>query len=239
MSEMGKVLNSVKHIEGWLTDNEMKFLCVAAEKFSKTGSIVEVGSWKGRSTVCLALGAKKSRSKIYAIDPHIASREDKTANTKHEFKRNIGRFGLSGRVVPMIMKSEDAAKKWPPKRHLGLLWIDGSHEYKDVKQDFMLWEKHLQDGGLIAFHDSFFSGPSQIIKNYVIKSGKFSCIGRIDYITFAIKKHEKSVVKRKLNSVYFTLLRSVMRTEHMQPEFIRKLIKSSLLNDFKKLKPVK
>ena len=103
MSGINNLIRSVKAIDGWLTDNEVKFLYMASEKFSKKGNIVEIGSWKGRSTVCLALGSKRSGGgKVYAVDPHIGSREDKDVNTKEEFKNNIKKFSVDKYVVPLL-----------------------------------------------------------------------------------------------------------------------------------------
>lgn len=240
MPELNNLVASVKSIEGWLTDNEIKFLYLAARKFSRRGRIVEIGSWKGRSTISLAMGSKHSNgNKVYAIDPHIGSRENKNINTKHEFKNNIKKFSLSNYVAPLFMKSDLAARKWRNGKKISLLWIDGSHEYEDVKKDFVLWEKFLIDGGMVAFHDSFFSGPSKVIDKYVIMSGNYSKFGHVDYITFAVKGGYKNRIFAILYSIYFKhFLRNIMRSEGLQPALLRRLIKNSLLKGYGKLKSI-
>lgn len=48
--------------------------------------IVEIGSWKGKSTIWIANGSKDGRNiKVYAIDPHIGS---------SEHQKEIKKFGL-------------------------------------------------------------------------------------------------------------------------------------------------
>ena len=49
-----------KGIPGWLADNEGIFLYNAAKSCTK-GEIVEIGSWKGKSTVWLAEGSQKGQ----------------------------------------------------------------------------------------------------------------------------------------------------------------------------------
>lgn len=91
-------------IEGWLTDDEGKFLYCAARNCTGKGAIVEIGSWKGKSTVFIGKGSESAgKIKIYAIDPHIAG-------TYEEFKRNIKNAELNDIVIPVVKTSEEAAK---------------------------------------------------------------------------------------------------------------------------------
>jgi predicted O-methyltransferase YrrM len=63
-------------VEGWLSDRQGRALFDAAAKATGGGAIVEIGSWKGRSTTWLASGARLAGQRVYAIDPHRGSRED-------------------------------------------------------------------------------------------------------------------------------------------------------------------
>ena len=195
--EAGKIAGKT---EGWLSDNEGAFLFLNARNGPCRGEIVEVGSWKGRSTIWLAKGSKSAkREKIHAIDPHIGSYEGKKENTYAQFRKNIRAAGVEDHVVSIVSKAEDAAKKW--KKPVRFLWIDGSHNYEDVKRDVLIWEKFLVNGGVIALHDTVFrEGPTKVSKE-LIKSGKFSDIGFVDDITFAVKDPEASKV-----STAFSLL---------------------------------
>lgn len=38
-------------------------------------------------------------------------------------------------------------------RHVDLLFIDGDHSYKGVKQDFCTYSHFVKEGGLVVFHD--------------------------------------------------------------------------------------
>ena len=59
--------NFIRQIPGWLSDDEGIFLYNSAKKTKKKkGVIVEVGSFKGKSTGFLASAEKR----IYSVDPH-------------------------------------------------------------------------------------------------------------------------------------------------------------------------
>ena len=60
------------------------------------------------------------------------------------------------RFVFIQEKSADAkesAEKYLAGRAVNLLFIDGSHEYNDVKHDFNLYKDLVGPGGYIVFHD--------------------------------------------------------------------------------------
>jgi len=61
-------------VEGWLARAEGKLLYRLAKRCTGRGVIVEIGSWKGKSTIWLASGSRAaSRSKVHSIDPHTGS----------------------------------------------------------------------------------------------------------------------------------------------------------------------
>jgi Methyltransferase domain len=118
-----KELDDVYHLPGMLTPAEVDCLFQLGQFDQRQGVIVEIGSWKGKSTVALARGsAKKTHEKIYAIDPHsILPEERYFEDTKSEFLANVARAGVKDRLIPMIMTSQEAAKGW--HQPIRLLWI--------------------------------------------------------------------------------------------------------------------
>ncbi len=229
--DMSSAMNMIKKIDGWLTDKEMQFLYNTARGAGLKGAIVEIGSWKGKSTVCLALGLKNSKSgkKVYAVDWHKGSNEHGHVNTFREFKKNIKKSGVSHHVVPVVMKSENAAKVWSKKKApISFLWIDGSHEYEDVKKDFVLWNPYLIEGGIIAFHDTlFWSGPKRIVNEFVFK-GNFRNIGIVDDITYGIKANMLTP-KDKFHSSYVRCIRDLTFIRRFySPQRIREFLLNKL-----------
>jgi predicted O-methyltransferase YrrM len=117
---MGEIMDWVKAraqvqaIEGLLSDAEAE--CLYSLARTAAGTIVEVGSWKGKSTVCLALGSKAGifKEKVFAIDPHQGIANEHAGiywleDSEPIFRENIKRAGVDDIVIPLVMKSEEAA----------------------------------------------------------------------------------------------------------------------------------
>jgi predicted O-methyltransferase YrrM len=57
-------------VPGWLTDEEAAALYELAKACTGRGVIVEIGSFKGRSTICLGLGSQAGHAvPVYAVAP--------------------------------------------------------------------------------------------------------------------------------------------------------------------------
>lgn len=187
-----------RNVEGWLFSEERVWLYRAAKRVKK-GVIVEIGSWKGLSTIWLAKGSQAGyRAKVYAIDPHTGAEEHKQAGkvwTYDIFLENIKKAEIEDIVIPIVKTSEEANKNG--NIPIGLLFIDGAHDYELVKLDFELWYPYLINGGIIAFHDSApwsgWKGPIKVVQEEIYNSNKFVDIGEIKSITFAKKKQKRDV----------------------------------------------
>ena len=193
------------------------------------GTIVEIGSWKGKSTIALALGAAKvHQEKIYAIDPHEILPEEKYfEDTEAEFFANIKQAGIDSQVAPMTMTSEEAARGW--NKPVRLLWIDGDHRYESTKLDFALWEPHGVEGGILAMHDTIRKkGPKRVLWESVFRSGRFQESAIVDNIT-AFRKVERASLLARLRKCMTLTMRAIYiaarksRAPHSK-EFGRKLL---------------
>jgi predicted O-methyltransferase YrrM len=140
----------IDHIEGWLYPAEGRWLFENARSIPRGGNIVEIGSFKGRSTCCLA-GGCQSRGRVFAIDSFDGGPNLPRADSLADFRRNLSRCGLSAHVEPVVGLSFDIAKSWNQPIHL--LFIDGSHNYEDVLADFEQFFPNVVPGGKVALHD--------------------------------------------------------------------------------------
>jgi len=128
----------------------------------------------------------------------------------------------------MVMKSSEAAQGWcQPVR---LLWIDGDHNYEAVKEDFLLWEPHVIEGGVIALHDTYtWEGPRKVVEENILRSDRFSILGLVDSIT-AVKKIQRiptrSKIKRKF--LLLTCYLYILGRQHTLPGEIRKWAKRTM-----------
>ena len=143
-------------IDGWLSESEARFLYKTAARLEGRGVIVEIGSWKGKSTVCLAKGLKPTLNvKIFSIDPHIGSAEHQPPGcqkiwTFDTFQDNVLKFNVADKVVPIIDYSNKVAETW--SRPIELLFIDGAHDEPSVEQDFSLFFPYIVNGGWVVMH---------------------------------------------------------------------------------------
>ena len=155
-------------IEGMIGDGEVELLTRLAGQVTD-GCIVEVGSYRGMSTIALATGATVP---VYAIEPHehfkgVLGGTFGPAD-RHAFFENLLRAGVVEQVRLVNLSSEVVTPGW--RVPVGLLWIDGDHRYEAVRRDFEAWEPHLR--GYVAFHDTIQTnlGPRQLVDE-LLESG--------------------------------------------------------------------
>lgn len=194
MNRKAQLKEFISEVPGMLTGDEGEYLYRLAQSDPGKGAIVEIGSWKGKSTICLTLGTMAvGGEKIYAIDPHKPlAEEGYIEDTEAEFRKTIKEAGVESHVVPMVMTSQEAARGW--SQPIRLLWIDGDHRYEQVKQDFLLWEPHVVDGGIIAMHDTIRKkGPKRVLWEDIFRSDRFHKISIVDNITAARKAQRISL----------------------------------------------
>ncbi len=206
--------DAAKDIEGWFADVEGALLYSLAKKCNTNGVIVEIGSWKGRSTVFLAQGSKAGqRVRVYAIDPQTGNAEDQrlvVIPTLDEFKKNIANAQVTDIVVPIVKTSEEAANDF--LEPCALIFVDGCHEPGSVKQDFALWYPKLIEGGIIAFHDTLdWVGPRMLVKDLLYKSSNFKNVNFARSITYGTKVVQNTMADRTKNR-FFLLLNNIYKS---------------------------
>jgi predicted O-methyltransferase YrrM len=175
----------------WLQKDEIQFLSRYAHEAK--GTIVEIGSaFGGSSTVFLLNKAKNT--KLYSIDPFVKDSMGGFQASKYACHKAVS-DALSKKNKKEALKdwnlindySYEVAKNWDKK--IDLLFIDGSHLYKDVKKDFEDWGKFVEKDGLILFHDSRkeltdpkdkiflkgWNGPTKLVKE-ILNSGKYKLV---------------------------------------------------------------
>jgi predicted O-methyltransferase YrrM len=159
----------IRAVKGFLADDEGLHLYRAALEAAHLGPCLEVGSYCGKSTVCIGTACRESGRVLFAIDHHRGSEEQQPGeayfdpalfdpaagrfDTFRHFRDTLSRAGLQETVVPIVCRSELAAREWAAP--LGFVFIDGGHAFDTVSADYRNWSPHLMPGGLLAFHDVF------------------------------------------------------------------------------------
>lgn len=142
----------IMSIEGMLSEDEAAILCRLASE--ATGLIVEIGGYRGRSTVALALGSRAGAGQpVYAIDPHEEFTEPGGFHFGRidavEQTRNLLNAGVADLVRRIELPAEMVG--FLPGA-IGLLWIDGDHE--QALRDYRQFAGQLALSAVVVFHDS-------------------------------------------------------------------------------------
>lgn len=199
-------------VEGWLTVEEGELLYRLARACTGEGVVVEIGSFKGKSTIWLARGSLAgARPRVVAIDPHTGSTEHRHDGapvwTYDEFLANLHRAGVEEVVRPVVATSAEAAAHFD--QLVELLFIDGDHRYEMVRQDFELWFPKLMEGGYLLMHDTIrWAGPRRVARESIYRSRNFRYVGFVHSITFGQKVAENTPADRWRNR-YLLLLHTV------------------------------
>jgi predicted O-methyltransferase YrrM len=180
-----------RKVPGHLAENETRFLGLLAACVPARGTIVEIGSFKGRSTVMLAkVASHYGLGPVVAIDPHnspilLDHQANPEASSYQDFLNSIRTAGVSNHVEPHVAYSTDVAESW--HRPIRLLWIDGDHSYEGAKQDLDKFSPHLVPAGVVAFHDALnaFPGPIRVFVEDVLGSDRFGPAGFVHSIAWA------------------------------------------------------
>lgn len=185
-------IHKYKTIDGWLAPLEAVGLYTFAKKVPKNGVVVEIGSWKGKSTYCLAKGVKPG-VKIIAIDPFDYSGDPESEvlykkskndiNPLTEFTKNMEKLGVTKKIEIKKGLSKDFINQI---KEIDLLFIDGDHSIEGCIYDYENYSPKIKPGGYLLFHDynpgGKDVGPTWVIEKLVIPSKKYQKVDTYDSV---------------------------------------------------------
>ena len=135
---------------GWLTEAEGQALYRLAEG----RRVLEVGSYQGRSTICLAYSALW----VVSVDWHRGDAGTGRADTLPAFCANLERYGVASKVRKVVARVQDVADLFAPGV-FDLAFVDGAHDRESVLRDAEFARRVVRPGGAVAFHDWPDVGP--------------------------------------------------------------------------------
>ncbi len=141
-------LAQLQAVPGKCDERECRLVAHLATIAPSGGEIVEIGAFKGRVTCWLVEAAqlRPDHPAVVSIDPHIWG-------TRQDFEKTVADLGLARLGLRVhYADSRELGRTW--SKPIIFLWIDGSHEYDDVRQDINNFAQYVVPGGLIAFDDS-------------------------------------------------------------------------------------
>lgn len=159
----------ISRTKGFLDPEEGRRLYDMANRTSSLGPCLEIGSYCGKSTIYLGAGCRENGNILFSLDHHRGSEEQQPGeeyfdpelfdsaagcvDTFRQFRKTLEHAGLEDTVVPMVCRSETAARRWATP--LGLVFIDGGHSFEAAFTDYNVWTRHIVPGGYLLIHDIF------------------------------------------------------------------------------------
>jgi predicted O-methyltransferase YrrM len=176
---------ALEGVEGWFSPEQVARVVERAAAVPPTGRIVEIGSFRGRSTIAIARSAAEG-VEIVAIDPHagndrgpqeIEGFAEEAAVDSKIFLTNLERAGVRDRVTYVRKFSHEALDDIDGA--IDLLHIDGAHRYRPASDDIASWGGRVVDRGSLLVHDSFSSvGVTLALTTKLMFSGHWRYAGR-------------------------------------------------------------
>jgi predicted O-methyltransferase YrrM len=178
-------MSDLEDVEGWLSDDQAERLAARAAAVPAGATIVEIGSFRGRSTIVLARCAPPD-ARVVAIDPHaggdrgpreIAADAARGEADHAAFTANLRQAGVADRVRHVRRPSQAALGD--VSGAIDLLYVDGAHRFGPALQDLARWGARVRPGGTMLVHDAFSSvGVTLAILVRLLVGGQFAYVGR-------------------------------------------------------------
>ncbi len=207
--QFADVLKAVEHVDGWMSPDQARALYSAAAACHAGDQIVEIGSFRGRSTIVLA-GAAVHGVSIIAIDPHAGNDRgpqeidgyvDEAAHDHDVFNENLANAGVADRVRHIRAMSDAAQTE--VAGDIAVLYIDGAHRFGPARQDIAEWGARVRNGGTLLIHDSFSSiGVTLAIVRELMFGSRFRYVGRARSMTIYHADLDGSRRSRIINALH-------------------------------------
>ncbi|MCX5815078.1 MAG: glycosyltransferase [Proteobacteria bacterium] len=168
------VLGAIEPIGGWFTTAEVLSLHRLIKLLPNSAKILEIGSYRGRSTNAIGYAMRDTGMELYCLDVWRDFMEqgirqlDATADLLphsdfaifEDFLRNVEQFGDKIRI---LRGSTAQFAGILPELFFDLIFVDGAHDYENVRRDITAALKCIKPGGIICGHD-YHTGGVDVIR---------------------------------------------------------------------------
>lgn len=177
-------IQKAQAVEGFMSDLELEWLAIQATKYD---TIIEVGSWLGRSTRALCDNAKYSAT-VYAVDTwngslgeqdtfHAAAKWAEGDWAMYTFLMNNYDHAASGKLIPLRLNSRIGAALLKNKGvKADFVFLDAGHTKEELAADIRYWMPLMKDGGIICGHDYYFDGAWPGVREAVNELSGFKVV---------------------------------------------------------------
>lgn len=166
-----EIIGSLKsQIEDEISDAVCQMLYAQAKDVPKGQVIVALSRVKGKATECLIKGSEAgNKNKVFSF---VSDRESA------DFAINPDRHGNQDILVLRHEADEDAARRC--KDEIGLLWVNASNDYEDLKRILRRWVSHLSPNARVVMNNCDQPGPKRVITEYLGNLGDFQYEQAVD-----------------------------------------------------------
>lgn len=145
------ILNRIRKIDGWLFDEEAELLYNYGKKAFMFDHILELGAYKGKSTLALAV---ETDATVHSVDTFMSNNTTvQEADTFEEWSKNTQ--GLPCISYKMTTDEYFSTVQEQRQPSYGLIFVDADHSYEQCKKDCDNALKYLRRGGYLIMHDAF------------------------------------------------------------------------------------
>ena len=141
----------LSELAGLIPDEVGETLADYGSRVPSDQAIVEIGSYKGKSTCYLA---SRAVAHVWAIDPwDLPANVDGRFGFRSafpEFQAQVKTMGYEDRITPIQGYGERVGWDGPA---VGLLYVDGDHSARAVYADVKAWLPRMAKGGTIICDD--------------------------------------------------------------------------------------
>jgi predicted O-methyltransferase YrrM len=116
------------------------------------GTMIEIGTFTGESTVIFGDHFKK----VIGVDPMLQDYDVQDPTSKFNFNEVLDMFNdrvKDYKNISLVQKTSDDAVLDFNDESFDFIYIDGIHQYENVKQDIINYLPKVKKGGVIGGHD--------------------------------------------------------------------------------------
>lgn len=178
---------------GMMDAGDLAYLAatLAACPWDGKGIVVEIGAYRGSTSVFMAKVLQRfgHRVPILSIDPFERVAPDPTnpQGVYAAYLETIRRHKLEDVCLPLVAFSQHAVAVVPDT--VGVLVVDGGHQYPVVSQDLHLYAPKVLPGGLIFIDDYVAAFPDvmRAVDEYFVNTRPFAILHK-DYFIVAQRR---------------------------------------------------
>lgn len=190
-------------VDGYTKESELAMLAHIAAEMPPEAVVVEVGAWKGRSTLAIASGLELVRdARLIAVDtfsgdPGWAEQPDPT-EARQTFEGNTSSVAF----LEIVQAPSAEAAALVPDRSIDWVFIDALHDYKSVRSDIAAWAPKLRRGALMSGHDYGRAGVTEAVS---VSFGRVAIEGSV----WMTRKHPRARPIRVAHRYAFSIRRKL------------------------------